>query len=88
MTSEAETFEDIFFTARDGLKLHARRYPASGTTRGRPVLCLPGLTRNGRDFHDLAIALSRHPSSARTVYTFDYRGRGLSRPIPTGTTTP
>jgi pimeloyl-ACP methyl ester carboxylesterase len=82
MTSEAETFEDIFFTARDGLKLHARRYPASGTTRGRPVLCLPGLTRNGRDFHDLAMALSRHPSSARPVYTFDYRGRGLSESDP------
>ena len=46
------------------------------------MLCLPGLTRNGRDFHDLAVALSRHPSNARTVYTFDYRGRGLSESDP------
>jgi pimeloyl-ACP methyl ester carboxylesterase len=82
MTSEPTTFEEIYFTARDGLKLHARRYPASGNARGRPVLCLPGLTRNGRDFHDLAVALSRHPTAARTVYAFDYRGRGLSEHDP------
>lgn len=79
MTSEDKPFEDIYFTARDGLRLHARRYPAAATGyRGRPVLCLPGLTRNGRDFHDLAMALSRQPNGARDVYTFDYRGRGLS----------
>jgi pimeloyl-ACP methyl ester carboxylesterase len=75
MTS-ADTFEDIFFTARDGLRLHARCYP--GAPEGRPLLCLPGLTRNGRDFHDLALALSRRGSGSRTVYAFDYRGRGLS----------
>jgi pimeloyl-ACP methyl ester carboxylesterase len=78
MTSGDTTFEDIYFTARDGLKLHARRYPGAGSAEGRPVLCLPGLTRNGRDFHDLAVALSRRASGSRTVYTFDYRGRGLS----------
>jgi len=78
MTSDDRTFEDITFAARDGLKLHVRRYPAMPETHARPLLCLPGLTRNGRDFQDLAMALSRHPSAARTVYTFDYRGRGLS----------
>jgi pimeloyl-ACP methyl ester carboxylesterase len=78
MTSGDTTFEDIYFTARDGLRLHARRYPGAGSAEGRPVLCLPGLTRNGRDFHDLAVALSRRASGSRTVYTFDYRGRGLS----------
>jgi pimeloyl-ACP methyl ester carboxylesterase len=72
-------FEDIYYTARDGLRLHGRRYPAAeGGTRARPVLCLAGLTRNGRDFHDLALALSQHASAPRTVYTLDYRGRGLS----------
>jgi len=79
MTSQDRTFEDIYFAARDGLKLHVRCYPAAGGADGRrSVLCLPGLTRNGRDFHDLALALSRHPSGSRTVYAFDYRGRGLS----------
>jgi pimeloyl-ACP methyl ester carboxylesterase len=79
MTSGSAAFEDIYFTARDGLRLHARRYPAAGHTSGRTVLCLPGLTRNGRDFHDLALALSRPPGEPRSVYTFDYRGRGLSQ---------
>lgn len=72
-------FEDIYYTARDGLRLHGRRYGAAdGERRHRPVLCLAGLTRNGRDFHDLAVALSTHASAPRTVYTLDYRGRGLS----------
>jgi pimeloyl-ACP methyl ester carboxylesterase len=39
-----------------------------------PVLCLPGLTRNSRDFGPLA----RHLSSARRVLTPDLRGRGRS----------
>jgi pimeloyl-ACP methyl ester carboxylesterase len=72
-------FDDIYYTSRDGLKLHARRYPASASgPRGRPAVCLPGLTRNGRDFHDLAMALSTRTGMPRTVYTVDYRGRGLS----------
>lgn len=81
MTGAYEPFEELYFTARDGLKLHARRYPAAASSMGtrRPVLCLPGLTRNGRDFHQLALALSQDPATARDVYTFDYRGRGLSQ---------
>jgi pimeloyl-ACP methyl ester carboxylesterase len=79
MTS-GDPFEDIYYTSRDGLRLHGRRYPAAGGghSDARPVLCLAGLTRNGRDFHDLAMALSRNSSMPRTVYTLDYRGRGLS----------
>lgn len=79
MTS-SELFEDIYYTSRDGLRLHGRRYPGKGNTaeRARPALCLAGLTRNGRDFHDLAVSLSHSSSSPRTVYTLDYRGRGLS----------
>jgi pimeloyl-ACP methyl ester carboxylesterase len=84
MTGAYEPFEELYFTARDGLKLHVRRYPAANSSRGarRPVLCLPGLTRNGRDFHQLALALSQDPTTARDVYTFDYRGRGLSQSDP------
>ncbi len=66
----------IRFSARDGLTLHARCYDAPGSSRP-PVLCLAGLTRNGRDFHDLAMALSRGPE-ARPVWALDSRGRGLS----------
>ncbi len=44
-----------------------------------PVLCLPGLTRNGRDFVALATALSEpRQATARPVYTLDLRGRGAS----------
>lgn len=70
----------ITFTARDGLKLFARHYPAPGSHL-RPVLCLAGLTRNSRDFHDIAMALSSG-GRARDVYALDYRGRGYSQSDP------
>lgn len=79
MTAPGQPFEDIAFTTRDGLRLHVRRYPAGASQYvRRPVICLPGLTRNGRDFHSLAVALSAASETSRDVYTFDYRGRGLS----------
>jgi pimeloyl-ACP methyl ester carboxylesterase len=43
------------------------------------VICLPGLTRNSRDFHTLATFLSRYAEKPRDVYCFDYRGRGRSQ---------
>lgn len=86
MKMPAQTWQDIFFTARDGLRLHARHYPAStrsGHGRRRPALCLPGLTRNARDFHDLAVFLTDPANpSARNVYCVDYRGRGRSASDP------
>lgn len=79
MTAAIEAFEEIRFTTRDGLTLYARRYSAAhGPSRLRPVLCLPGLTRNSRDFHEFALALSSASDGARDVYSIDFRGRGLS----------
>lgn len=49
-------FADCFWSSRDGLKLHYRDYP--GRADRPPLLCLPGLTRNARDFEDLAASLS------------------------------
>ncbi len=69
--------EDIFYRSHDDLTLYARRY-GSGDAPGRPLVCLAGLTRNSRDFHDLAVALSTHATHARPVYCLDYRGRGRS----------
>lgn len=60
----------------DGLTLYCRDYvgdPSHLPVR-LPVLCLPGLTRNGRDFHDLA----SHLSAVRRVLALDLRGRGRS----------
>jgi pimeloyl-ACP methyl ester carboxylesterase len=75
-----QPWTDVFFTAHDGLKLYARHYPAPGSRR-RPLLCLAGLTRNSRDFHDLATALSQG-AHARPVFALDYRGRGCSEHDP------
>ena len=70
--------ERHYIRTRDGLRLHVAIYPGHHSRDGRPVLCLPGLTRNGRDFSTLAEALSETPTGARTVYALDYRGRGHS----------
>ena len=69
-------FESLFVTAPDGLRLHVRRYGERG--RGLPIVCLPGLTRNGADFHELATALTRDTAQPRLVFTIDSRGRGRS----------
>lgn len=58
--------------AADGVKLYARDYPAGGNAT--PVVCLPGLTRNSRDFEALAPALA----ATRRVICPDFRGRGRS----------
>ncbi len=64
---------DYFYNSSDGLSLYCRLYPAH-RSGGIPVLCLPGLTRNSRDFS----ALAMHLRSGREVMTPDLRGRGRS----------
>jgi pimeloyl-ACP methyl ester carboxylesterase len=76
-----QEWHDILFSARDGLRLYARHYPAPGSLRP-PVLCLAGLSRNSRDFHRLATALSTPAADGREVYALDMRGRGLSERDP------
>lgn len=83
MTKEANssTWNDLFFTSPDGLKLYVRHYSSSASER-RPLVCLPGLTRNSKDFHELAEYLMSDPSTARDIYCFDFRGRGQSEYDP------
>ena len=69
------------FRSQEGLRLAARVFDAPASTR-LPVLCLPGLSRNSRDFLKLGTFFSRHPTEARPVVALDYRGRGLSDPDP------
>jgi pimeloyl-ACP methyl ester carboxylesterase len=76
--SPTPPFTDFFYSARDGLELHARVYDAGAAAGALPVVCLPGLTRNARDFHELALHLSAGVAMRRKVVAFDYRGRGLS----------
>lgn len=62
------------FTTSDGLSL---AWEEEGS--GLPVLCLPGLTRNARDFDDLAAALGGRVRLLRLTF----RGRGESDRDPT-----
>lgn len=68
---------EVYFTVSDGLKLFARDY-GDRLSPWLPVVCLPGLTRTGRDFRALAQHLSAHRHRPRRVVAFDYRGRGNS----------
>jgi pimeloyl-ACP methyl ester carboxylesterase len=65
-------WQNIYWWSNDGLRLHARDYP--GDSNALPVLCLPGLTRNARDYD----ALARRIAGKRRVLAIDLRGRGES----------
>ena len=70
----AVTERPVYFQSDDGLTLFARDYsPANSLLT--PVLCLPGLTRNSKDFEAVAPWLARE----RRVIAVDFRGRGLSQ---------
>lgn len=60
--------------ASDGLTLSANIWEVKEPA-GPTVLCLPGLTRNTRDFYQLANFLQ---SKHLPVIAMDYRGRGLA----------
>ena len=67
------SFHEHTLTAADGTRLYARDYGAGGAGL-TPIVCLPGLTRNAKDFETIAPRLS--PS--RRVVAVDFRGRGRS----------
>ncbi|PHP68427.1 alpha/beta hydrolase [Zhengella mangrovi] len=75
--TDTDGFSDFSYSAKDGLRLHARIY-GEAMPGALPAICLPGLTRNARDFHALALLLSRDPKTPRQVVAFDFRGRGES----------
>lgn len=64
---------DVFVAAADGTRLYALD---AGPLNSKltPVLCLPGLTRNSRDFEPVVEQLSPQ----RRVIACDLRGRGRS----------
>lgn len=70
-------FTEHFFKSKDGLELYFRRFGPAAAER-RTVLCLPGLTRNSRDFEALAAYLAPRAQ----VLTPDLRGRGRSEYDP------
>ncbi|MFU7527954.1 alpha/beta fold hydrolase [Qipengyuania sp. ASV99] len=74
----ANHYEDRSWTSSDGLSLYYRDYDGPADYAGPPVLCLHGLTRNSRDFADLA----SHIAATRRVIVPDMRGRGQSDYAP------
>jgi len=68
-------FAERRWTSRDGLSLYLRDYPAKGGEQRLPVICLHGLTRNSKDFEDVAPLIG---GMGRRVIVPDVRGRGLS----------
>jgi pimeloyl-ACP methyl ester carboxylesterase len=73
----SEVYGEINWQSVDGLRLYSRIYEAANS--GAPtVLCLHGLTRNSRDFEDLAPHLARR----YRVIVPDLRGRGFSARDP------
>ena len=69
-------WEDGYWWSKDGLRLHYRDYRGPARSRQLPVICIPGLTRNARDFADVALRLS----AKRRVIAVELRGRGESAP--------
>jgi len=69
-------WQDRYWNSKDGLRLHYRDY--AGPAERPPILCLPGLTRNARDFEPVADRLA----GEWRVIAVDFRGRGQSEYDP------
>jgi|SRR5690554_2135744 len=72
MSKSAPAYTQGEWTSADGLILRYREY--SGPADRLPVLCIPGLTRNSRDFEPLVEAFA----GERRFICPDLRGRGRS----------
>lgn len=72
MASFGADFEDLYWWSADGLRLHARDY--AGKADRPAILCLPGLTRNARDF----AAFAERLAPDWRVLAVEFRGRGES----------
>ncbi len=65
---------DRHFTNRDGLLLYYQEFEGPPESELAPVLCIPGLTRNHRDFDEFAARIA----ATRRLLCPDLRGRGRS----------
>lgn len=74
--ASAAKFIDGYWWSNDGLRLHYRDYNAgeNQSSDKPPIICLPGLTRNARDFEPIAEAFS----TDWRIIAVDFRGRGDS----------
>lgn len=65
-------WSDGWWTSSDGLRLHYREH--AGSADRPPILCIPGLTRNARDFEGVAERLK----GEWRLICVELRGRGQS----------
>jgi pimeloyl-ACP methyl ester carboxylesterase len=70
------SWTDRYWNSAEGLRLHYRDY--EGPRDKPPILCIPGLTRNARDFEPVA---DRYAGQWRVICV-DLRGRGGSEYDP------
>ena len=75
MTDAAVAFVERRWKAADGSSLFARDYSAAAGPARLPVVLIHGLTRNSRDFEDVAPWIA---AGGRRVLAVDVRGRGQS----------
>jgi pimeloyl-ACP methyl ester carboxylesterase len=68
-------YQERHWQSHDGLRLFARDYPAADEEVRLPVICLHGLTRNSKDFENVAPMIA---GWGRRVVVPDVRGRGQS----------
>ena len=81
-TSISQAYQDKTWTSADGLSLYYRDYAGPEGYDGPPVICMHGLTRNSRDFAELA----EHIAETRRVMVLEMRGRGQSDYAPDAST--
>ena len=72
MATALSTWTDGYWWSNDGLRLHYR--DDAGSSERPPILCLPALTRNARDFETVAARLAPE----WRVLVVDLRERGES----------
>jgi len=71
--TQYDSYTNEYFINPDGLRQHYRHY--NNAPKGAPVvLCMPGLTRNAKDFSGVVT----HIADRCQVICVDQRGRGLS----------
>ena len=78
--ADEPVFDDLYFSAADGLRLHVKAWRSIADNDGaKPVVCLPGLARTADDFDAVASDIVTGRNCApRSVYALNYRGRGKS----------
>ncbi len=72
------TFESKYWWSKDGVRLHLADFAPDADAHLPVVLCLPGLTRNHRDFLPFIEAYENQLKGKARLWCVDLRGRGES----------